>query len=455
MAASVSRLMRFAWLEYEDFRDGVYFDRAFTAAGWRNLFLDLAPVTPAPGRADLGNPNLKIRWFAGKNPNELALIATPSAADTKFLEKWIVNPGVGGIAGGSDGSEIVTNFRLTHGFDTSDQADMLVISGHGAAGVVAGAASGQPSTIQLFRAFDRRNAPSASGRLKYLVVPTCSNLKLQNAPQWLLALDKDFPLHGVLGYSGGYNGDIDGATVMIRFANILHGQPDKTILQAWREANVGRPWGAVAHALSAEQDTLRKWRANKLPEPPRTRFLHFEPSHAEGVEIPTTPPPWTAMFHMTPGPGGSDVEITSDNHNQPDIGLLPGARGYLLLRHDGASFPNDVMRVVFGMFRFDHPDTNLTTLLQFDAGPSIKLITNGNVEIPRSGRVDALDVSLPPGAQELKLHYTVLATAVASYPPDPNMGMSPMFIVALFPPGTDRSHPFTEGSMLGHGAFLR
>ena len=455
MAASVSRLMRFAWLEYEDFRDGVAFDRAFTAAGWRNLFLDLAPVTPAPGRADLGNPNLKIRWFAGKNPNELALIATPSAAEVDFFNKWVINPGVGGIAGSAGGAESVTNFRLTHGSDTSDQADMLVISGHGAGGMVMGAASGRQNEILLFDVFKGNRAFPASGRLKYLIVPACSNLKFDNAHLWLPALDKDFPLHGVLGYSDAYKGDVDGAIVMVRFANLLHSQPDKTVLQAWREANTGRQWGAVAHQLSAGQDTLRKWRANSLPEPPRTRFMHFDPSHSEGIDIPTTPPQWNAKFHMTPGPDGSDVEITSDNHNKRDIGLIPGARGYLLLRHDGASFPNDLISIVFGMYRFTHADTNLSTLRKFDADLPIKLIRNGNIDVPRSGRVDTLEVSLTPGAQELKLHYTVLTTAVASYPRDPDMGTSPMFIVRVFPPGTDRSHPFPEGSMLAHGAFLR
>ena len=107
------------------------------------------------------------------------------------------------------------------------------------------------------------------------------------------------------------------------------------------------------------------------------------------------------------------------------------------------------------MYRFTHPDTNLTTLLRFDANLPIKFITDGNVQVSKSGRVDTIEVSLPPGDEELKLHYTVLTTAPVSYPPDPSMARSPMFIVGLFPPGTTRNQP-TSGviSMLEHGAYL-
>src|ERR1051325_10377707 len=103
MSLVIARHLRYAWLEYEDPRDAVAFDRTFSAAslGWVNLFLDLKD-NGTGARIDVSNqtPLLDIRPVPNPdNPAETGLIARPQSAHGVFLEQWLINPGVNRVRG--------------------------------------------------------------------------------------------------------------------------------------------------------------------------------------------------------------------------------------------------------------------------------------------------------------------------------------------------------------------
>jgi len=188
-ALHIARHRRFAWIEYEDHRDGVMFASTFssTKLGWINLLEDLPPkraVEPVPlldplsviialflgrlltiplklpgDRIDQGNPLMDIRYLtdpaqktAGRVPQ--ALILRPGisvdpifelngqpkpdltssvdmakaihAIHHDFLGKWLLNPGVKKVSAAEG--------RLTFGDDFTDQADLVAVSGHGGGG---------------------------------------------------------------------------------------------------------------------------------------------------------------------------------------------------------------------------------------------------------------------------------------------------------------------------------
>ena len=453
MTLSVSRKLRFAWLEYQDPWDGVAFDRAMTRYGWRNLFLDLAPMTPQPRRVDLGHPDLRIRWFAGGKPDETALIAAPGFDHADFLGKWMLNPGVD------------QNFRLTFGNDYADQADLLAISGHGIGGMVSGTASGaSPAGLAILKhiANIKGKKPGelqVSGRLKYLLIPACTNVGVGFADEYLPALHKRNPIHGILGYSDGYPGGSKGAWVMQRFAKLLH-EPkgERTILQAWKEANEGLRWGAVLFASSAASDTMAKWRSDKglpLPDHHEGAVLHFDPdSYPVGVPITKTTPQFEAFFHMSSSIG--DTKISRENQGDNWIGLFPEHRGYILIPKNGDNFVRgDVLRLVFGKYRLSRGDMDLDTLLKFDPGQPITFIKDGNPRKPyKPGKVDTLDCKLLANTSELKLWYTVRQDAQQHYRYNREVG-DPFFFFVIFPPRADWNDRNTWIWMIRHGAHLR
>ena len=461
---SVSRKLRFAWLEYQDTSDGVAFHRAMTGYGWRNLFEDLE-FTPSPaGRLDRGHPDLQIHYSPGRRPDERGLLAVPGKGHDVFLEDWLLNPGV------DDQS------RLT--FSSTkfvDQADLVAVSGHGVSGTVSGDASGQTEKLFVTTLIKKRQNVDVTGRLKYLLIPACNNLEFGTTAQlWLPAFRKAQPIHGVLGYVDKYNGGSDGELVMMRFATFLHERkPRRTILEAWKEANAGRPWGAILLA-SAVQDTVFKWAADGGLTTPSSRdlVLHFDGKHfPKGRPLSEESPDYEGFFVMEDGTTNGKI-IHAGNHEDPAVGLFSGQRGHLLLkRNDGSTFgKGEIMTVLFAKYRLTRREMSLNALLKFDGDRfpgdprrdlRLSLLTDGNPfkeneegKRARTLKVDALNYMLPPGETQVKLAYTVNGDAKTNYPDDAGV-THPMFFVFLFPPGADRSDRAQGISMSGHCAYLR
>lgn len=419
-----------------------------TRYGWRNLFLDLAPMTPQPRRVDLGHPDLRIRWFAGAKPDETALIAVPGFGHADFLGKWMLNPGVD------------RHFRLTFGNDFADQADLLAISGHGIRGMVSGNASGDPQVgLVITDHIQKAAALQVSGRLKYLLVPACTNVGVGLADDYLPALRKPNPIHGILGYSDGYPGGTKGAWIMQRFAKLLH-EPkgERTILHAWKEANEDHRWGAVLFASSAANDTMAKWRSDEgllRPDHKEGAVLHFDrDSYPVGVPISGMAPQFEAFFYMPSSIG--DTKISRENYKQTWVGFFPGHRGYILIRKNGGDFGSgETLRLVFGKYRLSRGDMDLDTLLKFDLGQPITFIKDGNPRKPyKTHKVDTLECKLPLNKSELKIWYTVRQDAEQYYRHDQEVGY-PFFFFVIFPPGMDWNDRTTWIWMIRHGAYLR
>ena len=73
----------FAWLEFEDERDGVAFTFGLQGAGWKNLLLDLNPSKDASGATVYSDDNrgLLVRAFQTPAKHEQAVLWTPGDAD--------------------------------------------------------------------------------------------------------------------------------------------------------------------------------------------------------------------------------------------------------------------------------------------------------------------------------------------------------------------------------------
>ncbi|MBM3788320.1 MAG: hypothetical protein FJW30_28625, partial [Acidobacteria bacterium] len=251
MAKTVNRHLNYAWIEYGNPRDGGAFTRGLEKLGWRNLFSQLPVKTDAWGiRAQLkSHPLLPIRWRANSLlalPNERhdmpgkPFIGDPlfeayrKANDDKKFDQaiidqnadvatWVFSPGLR-----KEGEE---EFHWTAGSDATDYADLVAISGHGAAGNVWGGRR----TASLFLALSRAG-DSASPRLKYVIVPACTNLSEMNLEGWLPAFRrKPYPLHGAFGYENSYPGDQPGQMIFQQFVTNLAagGGAENTILEAY------------------------------------------------------------------------------------------------------------------------------------------------------------------------------------------------------------------------------
>jgi hypothetical protein len=303
--------------------------------------------------------------------------------------------------------------------------------------------------------------------MKYLLIPACNDLEFgTTAELWLPALRKPQPLHGVLGYVDRYNGGSDGALVMMRFATFLHDRnPRKTILEAWREANAGRPWGAILHA-SAVQDKMITWVSPEgLTTPPSGGpVLHFDSKHfPEGRQVHGQPDDYEGFFVMEDG-----TPITAENREETTVGLFPGRRGAILLRKNaGGNFgKNQTMLVLFARFRLSRTEMDLDKLLKFDGDwpignprrdPRLNIHQNGNrfkeTKPAKTFTRDAIEYALPDNGKEVRIPYTVKSDAKTNYPDDGGAGRS-MFYLFLFPPGANRNERAQGLSMSGHGPYL-
>ena len=480
MALKVERHLRFAWLEFEDHRDAVMMHHSLSSGrlGWRNLFLDL-PSTRTSEKVNLlthyvvGEPTgllgkvfnglfsrplklptdrvshrhalLNIVWlqYSAQNKKTQGLIMTPAAnlqeiidlnpgvfkdltsselsdlnqllnnSNNDFLGRWLLNPGV------KKESESVG--YLTFDMDATEQADLVVTSGHGGGGSVFGSMGGSRSWSQfsVSRIMRFYIGQPTTGRVKYLIVPGCTNCGEFSAEYWAPLCEKSLPFHGILGYSGKYPGDDPGAAIMKRFTDSLQRDVDLPIIEAWKRANAGQAYGAFV-LKAALRDTMRKWVSKDgLSVPPTDRaVVYFDPKHPNGTPA-VASRDVDAIFQMADGRPIVEPNNSADHVIRKEFGLIPGQKGSLQIKGSSTRKlePGKRVRIVFYYWRPTKLRVNLNNLLQFDtASGRVKPLTDQNKgpfdKHQPSNRVDAIEVVI--GESEttgILLPYTVKSDA--------------------------------------------
>jgi hypothetical protein len=416
----------FAWLEYQDWRDGVAFDAMFSSMGWKNVFRELDVAvgkTTKLGKVKYADPNRDLEiWAVEGLPGQRGVICFPHDDHNVFMERWITDPGV---ARREDG-------KLTLVFGDEPEAkfaDLLVISGHGSDLQVHGDVSNLISEnkqrppdneMRVRDAFNKASTRPSHGRLKYLILPCCTIVGPAYAPLWIPALnrhavDDNFPhlsdsLHGILGYAQAYAGDSDGAAVMNSFVGLLkhgitRGPDEKTILQCWAEANENTPgpfreWSAIMLTDAAKNDKMSQWLVGgpigTLPTPVSDEVRQFDrfnttsgrpiDSDHFGEVVNSAQPDFEARFSVPKRGDLNDFRIVdgdvqngdhignNDSTVDPQLGLNAGLPGriHLIARNKGKPLvAGETMAVIFYYYRETHqPNVDLNTLLEFRLTPS-------------------------------------------------------------------------------------
>jgi hypothetical protein len=460
VANVVARHLRFAWFEYEDADDAVWFDQTFNSSvmGWTNVLEELGGV--GARRFDLAHRDLDIVFVRSTDGKATGTIAFPLDSHAEFITQWLFNPGVN-----------ENQSTLTTGADATGHAELVSLSGHHAAGDVWGIskAIGRKitSTLDLGDQIRKLKSPTSSGHLKYLLMPACYTCSLDVADMWLPFFRTGIPLHGVLGYSKTYKGDRTGAQIMRSFGKELQSDPKTTILHAWAAANRGQPWGAVLHE-DAVSDTIEAWTSDaglgKLTT--TANILQFDASNlaSGGDRIELGTPKYQARFRLADG-----TTITSANNNpRRKNGLRGGDSGSIVLTaNDGEKFAaNTTITIVFYYYRPQKRDMNLDTLLTFSSsllqtdaslgGPRITLLKDANVqkEGGPTGFNDGIQVRADAKDTQITLDYTVNSNAASSYPSDGTQNTHGRFMLYVFPPGTVTTNPRAAISMYADGIWL-
>lgn len=439
---------RFAWLEFEDARDGTAFAFGMEGAGWKNLLRDLREGKDAHGNPVYVDEDraLLVRVNARVAPRESGAIWFPDDPDA-FTQQWVCRPGVVGAP------------RHSLVFDDEDGAfwaDLLVVSGHGSKGKVYGETFGRLSAENPpgerswnMAGLLRDRAKTRGTSLKYLILACCTNAGPAVGPMFLPAFadrPADQVLHGILGYAQMYPGDEIGAQVMRRFVDLLFpplvgsGPPpgEKTILQCWAEANHGlAAWGAVMLAECARQDKMSAWLADGgLPDPTSLEVRQYDDyttsfprplDDGDGVPLTDDPPDHEARFWCSKrGDAADNLQLVdgtafvwdgrdsvqagnNDNFIDPQLGLDPGRAGKLvLLARSGTFQKGTTMTVVLYLYRETHPDVRLDALLDLKLSPSqrrrLGALVDANQRKPDlgHGRIDAFNYTFDDGDDEAR-----------------------------------------------------
>jgi hypothetical protein len=444
---SVNGDRHFAWLEFQDRRDGIAFAAAIEGAGWKNLLRELRETRNAAGQTVFEDDTraLQVRLFKSTSGREQGVLWIPDDPDESD-RRWIQRPGA------------ISSPR--HALVSGDEAgarwaDLLVLSGHGSKGKVYGTSyaelvrepEGDERSWNVAGLLRDRTSPRGR-RLKYLLLPCCTNAGPAVAPMWLEAF-RDRPadevLHGILGYAQMYPGDEVGANVMRRFVDLLFpplvsGRPprdEKTILQCWAEANRGLAWGAVMLEEAALGDRMSQWISPEgLPDPREIKVKQYDEYTTEfprpldashGIAITDAAPAHEARFWVSKrgdeqtnlqevdgfvfGWDGHDrVQVgNNDNWIDPQLGLDPGRAGKLVLSAASGRFEaGTTMTVVFYLYRETHEGMDLRTLLALDLSPSqrrrLRPLADANQRKPDRGRgrIDAFHYTFDDADDEAR-----------------------------------------------------
>ena len=467
-STGVTRHLNYAWVEYGHSGDGQAFSVALDSLGWKNLVRHLPRKSDSKGAyyVDSGHPLLPIRWKGRCRmvlPNSVVdcddypapFVSDPLFNDyraahgdrgfkdkvaeyCKFLSKWVFTPGIKGSAD--------TEGRLTINSDATDYADLVACSGHGCSGSVWGGDSALGCDLgDTLEAF---GAPTHSDRLKYVLIPTCYNLSTYGRKNWLPALRRASPVHGIFGYSKAYPGGEPGRGLFKKFAaNLGYNGGRMKILEAFRKAHAR--WlsgGAILHATSMA-DTMRDWLAGNLgaPDPAGEIRWFCEDNWPDGeVVVPVTPP--FTVHYVVDG-----TKITATNTRQPTVGLFPGKKGHLEIHKTAGPFSEfENVKILFYYYRPEKDGFDLTKLLTAESTSKAKVtpLTDANQE-DRTGHVDALKiVAAKDGEQTLKVPFTVHPEAHNFYHADGH-GTHGYYWMKLEP------NAYTSCPHYGDGAWLR
>ncbi|WP_394827323.1 hypothetical protein [Pendulispora albinea] len=349
--------------------------------------------------------------------------------------------------------------------NTQHQADLVAVSGHGGAGEVFGKASGEDARIELQKVLATHVGAPCTGRLKYLLVPSCSNCSYAWSEEWLPVLQKKQPVHGIFGFSGKYSGDAVGATLMRNFAATLRANPAMPLLDAWARVNMAhrQDWGAV-QLLGARADSLQQWVTGGLQTPSDKTVIHYDrtafpsgrPTRARDDD-----PKYDARFVMNDGTVINRFNNRADN---AAVGLFPGKQGTLVVRAYDTPFPDtSTVRILFYYWRPQKIEVDLDNFLIFDEvlfqpgnRPRIEKLKDANPEKEHAtGKYDGIQVSGFAGT-EIRLPFVVSQKAHSIFKEDSNgMHTHGFFSLGLYPPG---SVMFVSGPSIyspANGSFLR
>lgn len=434
MVRTVPRHRTFAWIEFQDERDAVWFHHGLSRMGWVNplSLLPAASVAPSKlpngveitgGHRDNAHPDLeillathrmKVSAGGGKAFKKASgLFIRPTTEEhIRFLEKWIFSPGVNRDEG-----------KLTFGKDATEEIDLLVVSGHGGSGTCY--TEGGPTDFHFLDAIDfalhRLRAGTAGRPPLYLIVAACNNL-VKDVAFIYQPVHEQLMVRIIMGFADKYSGDAIGARVMHRFTELMRKKGKMPILDAWEKANErsGQDWGATLDVVAGE-DTMEDLLT--LPElMPLMGIIHFADSHGSVSLAPPDEP--IAVRFVVHNADGTETEITKSNNTDPKVGLFPGQEGHLRI-DPSPHFPlkaGDRLVIQFHYHRHTKPWDGLEKLLEFKDQTARKIngtltvLENENkeddAEAKRHGKPvkikDAIEYIVAAGEEVgLELPYTV------------------------------------------------
>ncbi len=439
MAPAIQKSLQFAWLEYQHHGDAVVFSQQFSSKlGGQNLFQNV-PSGPSISKIK----NIKSTPQVGMEVKLLSYgksqgwIGMPKSGDETFLGKWILNPGL-------DTDTLTENVLITN------QADLIIVSGHGAGGTVwgDGLKKGTTESISLAKVLSDNASQACSGKMIFLVIATCWNVFVDTFELWEAVMRKPSPILGIFGYERTYSGGNTGAKVMESFCTQLKKNPSKTILNTWKDANTpfGQPWACFLHK-GMETFTFKNWLDGTFPSitPSANKIFHYGKLNPAGVEAKAVEFPYKLRFVME---NGIAVNRANNYQNNTAVGLFPGEKGQLLIETvpgTPALKKGDTINFFLFRYRYDKKGAKIDKLLKFDASllsnnpstgkPVVTLKANLNPwSGDPSGTINGILITVPSDGTSLLLPYKILSTAHSHFDQDGSYNSYGRFVLGMFEP---------------------
>lgn len=427
-SAVVVKPLHFAWLEFQDVRDGIVFCHTMAdRLGAKNIFGNL-PIDPAnkQRRKPNNTPAVDVDFVvkthqSGSKTKYQAIIGYPRSNSAAFLEEWILNPGL-------LNSELVVT-------DTAEQADIISVSGHGSAGIVwgNGFANAQNQALFLGSALSNKVSMARSGRMKMLIIPACYNGTFDAFEIWEKCFTRSEPIYWIFGYEKTYSGGETGAQVMNSFTRYIEANPQKPLLEAWHTANkkYGQHWGAFV-IKGAETISYSDWVSGKLPKLGSSAdVVHYGEGIPTGVKAVANADPYRLRFLS------SDRTVVNSGNNYM-LYLIPGDTGWIRIECEPGTpglKQGDVIHLYTFLYRPDHGGAKMDKIFEFDASltavnaatnkPVVEFLVNDNPWMkakgsanPDAGIKNGLRVVVPSDTRTLELQFTVKTGLAAHFKKD-------------------------------------
>lgn len=432
---ALHRHLNFAWLEYQDSRDGAVFAHASTARlGFENA---LAALPRAGGSrsskaaTNFTDSRVVVRRFKTGRTTFRGLIAQPGEADQPLFERWLNSPAV-------EADKLVSDPGA------AAPIDLLAISGHGSNGGVFGDGSGKYTELNVTKAFEDHSAEARSGRLKCLMVPSCNNLHEDMAPAWLPIFNHDQPVYVVLGYHQSYSGGAIGARVMAKFIDAIAKDRAIPLVEAWARANEAvsrqQPWAALT-AQGAEGMNVEDWVADRLPALSRVQKLsHFDWFHPAGKPAKLIDENFEVRWVMS---DGTVIDKSNNIGAETGVGLFEGQRGTVRIRAKRPAAKLQMGQEAYLLiYRYrSSKSLDIGHLLTFDSTLLAPHPDTGQpVVTPEKGKsgrdeldnVDAFLLVIPADTMTLELGFTIRSDATKKLAADGGGEVPDRFLLDFF-----------------------